>query len=114
MTHAAARILHVATLTRNYVQVEMRDRLSCRTAFIEADIEAVRRMRFAQQLFGPLDCNCDGRPLTRMQVGPIRHMAMRRDEQMPWRNWKGIPKGLYQRLDKGDPRFTRKTKGAGV
>ena len=57
MPNATARIVHIACVPRNDVNVEMRDRLTGRITSIEADVVAVRfRLQsFVELLFDDIN-----------------------------------------------------------
>ena len=55
MSDPAARVGDVASVARNDVNVQMRDRLACGLADVHADVEAVRCMTLQDLLAGAVD-----------------------------------------------------------
>ena len=80
--NAATRIRDVTQSTRNDVNVEMRDRLAASRAFIEADIESVRRIPIAKQPLRLADPFAQLALLFSSQVSPNRNMSSRHEKQV--------------------------------
>ena len=55
MSNPAARVWNVAPVARNDVNVQMRNRLTCRLANVHADVEAIRCMTPQDLLAGSVD-----------------------------------------------------------
>jgi hypothetical protein len=53
--HAAARVGHVALAARDQVHVDVHARLAGGFADVDADVVAIRRMRRADELVGPIE-----------------------------------------------------------
>ena len=102
MANAAAGVSDIARAARNDVNMEVLHGLAPSRALIEPNIEPVRRIPLDQQLPAPLDGAGQSVLFGRVELGPGRRMSMGGEQQMPFRNRKGVPNRLHQRLDERD------------
>lgn len=77
MTNTAAWIWHVSGSSWNDVNMEVRDSLPSRRALIEADVESVRRVSFAQKLLRAADGIGESDTLLFGEIQPLRNVTFR-------------------------------------
>ena len=75
--NAAARIWDIADISRDHMDMEVRHGLSTGYAFVEADVEAVRRMALCQQVLRFIDRLHQRDAFVLAEITPLRNMPLR-------------------------------------
>ena len=77
VSNATARIGNIAGIARDHMDVEVRHGLSTGYAFVEADVEAVRRMALCQQVLRFIDRLHQRDAFVLAEITPLRNMPLR-------------------------------------
>ncbi len=96
MADATARILDVAVVARDQMNMQMKDRLAGRGAAVDADVVAV----WAMSLFNFALCQgkrvAEGVPLVRGRLEPGLDVTPRYEQGVPWGYGECIPEPGYE------------------
>jgi hypothetical protein len=93
MAHAAARVIHVAAVPGNDVNMHMHHRLPRCDAGVEADVVAIGMQLFVELPLHDIDQLDDGKPFFLARGEPVGHESACHDQRVAWRNRIPVAKG---------------------
>ena len=91
MPNATPRVLYVATITRNDVNMQMKHRLPRRRPRIDPNVITVGRVALLNNLLGRGNRLGQSPLLLRRGVEPGGHHATRHQKRVAWGDGEGVP-----------------------